>query len=117
VDYVNLHGTAPGHNDAMESLAVSQVLGSHVPASSTKPLPGHTLGASGAIEAALCWILLAENPQQQLPPHWWDGVPDPALPVLPLVAPGSCLAQAPRRVLSNSFAFGGSNAVLALERR
>ena len=39
----------------------------------------------GAIEAALCWILLAENPQQQLPPHWWDGVPDPALPVLPLV--------------------------------
>ena len=44
-------------------------------------------------------------------------MPDPALPVLPLVAPGSCLAQAPRRVLSNSFAFGGSNAVLALERR
>ncbi|MDI4659368.1 hypothetical protein K9U41_23565, partial [Xanthobacter autotrophicus] len=55
VDYVNLHGTATGHNDAMESLAVSQVLGNQVPASSTKPLTGHTLGASGAIEAALCW--------------------------------------------------------------
>ncbi|HGM5044357.1 beta-ketoacyl-ACP synthase [Stenotrophomonas maltophilia] len=117
VDYVNLHGTATGHNDAMESLAVSQVLGNGVPASSTKPLTGHTLGASGAIEAALCWILLAENPQQQLPPHWWDGVADPALPMLPLVAPATRLAQPPRRVLSNSFAFGGSNAVLALERR
>jgi len=93
------------------------VLGNSVPASSTKPLTGHTLGASGAIEAALCWIVLAENPQQLLPPHWWDGVADPALPVLPLVAPGTRLAQPPRRVLSNSFAFGGSNAVLALERR
>ncbi|NYB79590.1 MAG: beta-ketoacyl-[acyl-carrier-protein] synthase II, partial [Stenotrophomonas maltophilia] len=44
-------------------------------------------------------------------------VADPALPALPLVAPATRLAQAPRRVLSNSFAFGGSNAVLALERR
>ena len=116
VDYVNLHGTATGHNDAMESLAVAQVLGNDVPCSSTKPLTGHTLGASGAIEAALCWIVLAENCRQQLPPHWWDGIADPALPPLPLVAPATCLAQPPRRVLSNSFAFGGSNAVLALER-
>ena len=113
VDYVNLHGTATGHNDAMESLAVSQVLGNQVPASSTKPLTGHTLGASGAIEAALCWIVLAGNPQQQLPPHWWDGVADPRC----RHCPATRLAQAPRRVLSNSFAFGGSNAVLALERR
>ena len=116
VDYVNLHGTATGHNDAMESQAVAQVLGTHVPASSTKPLTGHTLGASGAIEAALCWIVLADNPQQQLPAHWWDGVADPALPTLSLVKPGQRLADAPRRALSNSFAFGGSNAVLALER-
>lgn len=117
VDYVNLHGTATGHNDAMESHAVAQVLGTAVPASSTKPLTGHTLGASGAIEAALCWIVLAGNPQQQLPPHWWDGVADPALPALPLVAPATFLQSPPRRVLSSSFAFGGSNAVLALERR
>lgn len=115
VDYVNLHGTATGHNDAMESVAVAQVLGTTVPASSTKPLTGHTLGASGAIEAAVCWILLAENPGQRLPPHWWDGSADPALPPLPLVAPGTRLARAPQRVLSNSFAFGGSNAVLALQ--
>lgn len=115
VDYVNLHGTATGHNDAMESVAVAQVLGTTVPASSTKPLTGHTLGASGAIEAAVCWILLAENPGHRLPPHWWDGSADPALPPLPLVAPGTRLARAPQRVLSNSFAFGGSNAVLALQ--
>lgn len=116
VDYVNLHGTATGHNDAMESHAVAQVLGTAVPASSTKPLTGHTLGASGAIEAALCWLLLAENPRCQLPPHWWDGEPDPALPPLALVAPGSALPQPLQRVLSSSFAFGGSNAVLAMER-
>ncbi len=115
VDYVNLHGTATPHNDAMESSAVAQVLGTTVPCSSTKPLTGHTLGASGAIEAALCWLTLAGNPDQSLPPHWWDGQADAALPPLALVAPGSRAARAPRRVLSSSFAFGGSNAVLALE--
>ncbi|WP_422508209.1 beta-ketoacyl-ACP synthase [Stenotrophomonas sp. GZD-301] len=117
IDYVNLHGTATGHNDAMESQAVAAVLGTHVPASSTKPLTGHTLGASGAIEAALCWMVLADNPQQQLPTHWWDGQADAALPALALVAPGTRAALPPQHVLSHSFAFGGSNAVLALARR
>lgn len=116
VDYVNLHGTATPHNDAMESVAIAQVLGGAVPASSTKPLTGHTLGASGGIEAALCWLLLADNPQARLPPHWWDGQADEALPALALVAPGDRLPHPPRRVLSSSFAFGGSNAVLALAR-
>lgn len=114
VDYINLHGTATGHNDAMESRAVEAVLGGGVAASSTKPLTGHTLGASGAIEAALCWLALADNPQHRLPPHWWDGQPDPELATLALVAPGACAATPLRRVLSSSFAFGGSNAVLAL---
>ena len=116
VDYVNLHGTATGHNDAMESHAVARVLGTAVPASSTKPLTGHTLGASGAIEAALCWMVLADNPGRQLPTHWWDGQADAALPALALVAPGTQAARAPQHVLSHSFAFGGSNAVLALAR-
>lgn len=116
VDYVNLHGTATGHNDAMESQAVAAVLGTAVPVSSTKPLTGHTLGASGAIEAALCWMVLADNPGQQLPTHWWDGQADAALPALALVAPGTRAAQPPQHVLSHSFAFGGSNAVLALAR-
>lgn len=116
VDYINLHGTATGHNDAMESLAVATVLGTSVPASSTKPLTGHTLGASGAIEAALCWMTVNGNDENRLPPHWWDGTADTALPALALVKPGENLARPVVRVMSNSFAFGGSNAVLALER-
>lgn len=116
VDYINLHGTATRHNDAMESRAVAEVLGSNVAASSTKPLTGHALGASGGIEAALCWIALAQNPQHLLPPHWWDGEADPELPMLALVTPGQTAARPLQRMLSSSFAFGGSNAVLALQR-
>lgn len=116
IDYLNLHGTATPHNDAMESRAVAEVLGTQVPASSTKPLSGHTLGASGAIEAALCWLTLADNPERRLPPHWWDGQADPELPALALVAPGARAPRPPRHALSNSFAFGGSNAVLAFAR-
>lgn len=114
VDYLNLHGTATQHNDAMESLAVAQVFGSRLAASSTKPLTGHALAAAGAIEAALGWITLTGNPQGRLPPHCWDGVADPTLAPLHLVAPGERLGRAPRHVLSNSFAFGGSNACLLL---
>ncbi|MDG2525335.1 beta-ketoacyl-[acyl-carrier-protein] synthase family protein [Stenotrophomonas sp. HITSZ_GD] len=116
VDYVNLHGTATRQNDAMESRAMQAVFGRPVPASATKPLTGHTLGAAGAIEAALCWLTLARNPAGLLPPHWWDGEPDPELPPLALVAPGEAAARAPRHLLSHSFAFGGSNAVLAFSR-
>ena len=114
VDYLNLHGTATPQNDAMESKAVSAVLGAGVPVSSTKPMTGHTLAAAGAIEAALAWLTLVDNPQGLLPPHWWDGEPDPALPSLNIVSPGTRLGRAPRYVMSNSFAFGGSNATLLL---
>jgi 3-oxoacyl-[acyl-carrier-protein] synthase-1 len=114
IDYLNLHGTATPHNDAMESLAVAEVLGQRVPVSSTKPLTGHTLAAAGAIEAAFGWLTLVDNPQGLLPPHWWDGQADPALPGLSVVQPGFQLGRSPRHVLSNSFAFGGSNATLLL---
>lgn len=116
VDYVNLHGTATPHNDAMESLAVADVLGLDVPVSSTKPLTGHALAAAGAIEAALAWHTLVDNPRGLLPPHWWDGERDPALPALRVVPPGESLGRAPQYVLSNSFAFGGSNASLLFAR-
>ena len=96
IDYLNLHGTATPHNDAMESLAVAEVLGCEVPVSSTKPLTGHTLAAAGALEAAFAWLTLVDNPQGQLPPHWWDGQPDPALPALAVVRPGEQLGRAPR---------------------
>ncbi len=116
VDYVNLHGTATPQNDAMESRAMLATLGGGVAASSTKALTGHTLGAAGALEAGLCWLAMTDNPEHRLPPHWWDGVPDPDLPALDLVAPGR-RADAPLRyTLSNSFAFGGSNAALLFGR-
>ena len=114
IDYVNLHGTATVHNDAMESLAVQQVLGSAVPVSSTKPLTGHTLAAAGALEAAIAMAVLQDNPQGHLPVHWWDGVADHNLPALHVVQPGQRLGYVPRAVLSNSFAFGGSNCALVL---
>jgi 3-oxoacyl-[acyl-carrier-protein] synthase-1 len=114
VDYVNLHGTATPQNDAMESRAVASVLGLDAPVSSTKPLTGHTLGAAGALEAAIAWLTLTGT--GELPPHWWDGERDPELPAVRLVAPGERAARPPRVVLSNSFAFGGSNASLAFVR-
>lgn len=116
IDYVNLHGTATPQNDAMESRAVAGVLGNATAVSSTKPLTGHALGAAGAIEAGLCWLTLARNPQSLLPPHWWDGDADPALPALRFVAPGQRAAAPLRYALSHSFAFGGSNAVLLFGR-
>ncbi|KWR74660.1 beta-ketoacyl-ACP synthase [Cupriavidus sp. IDO] len=114
IDYLNLHGTATPANDVMEAHAVADVLGREVPVSSTKPLTGHTLGAAGAIEAALMWLTLTENPRGRLPAHWWDGVADPALPPLHVAASDASLGRAPRYVMSNSFAFGGSNSVLVL---
>jgi 3-oxoacyl-[acyl-carrier-protein] synthase-1 len=84
-----------------------------VPSSSTKPLTGHTLGAAGALEAALCWLTLTDE-AGRLPPHWFDGELDPELPRVRLVTAGQ---RGPvRAALSNSFAFGGSNAALALVR-
>lgn len=116
VDYVNLHGTATEQNDSMESLAVERVLGRDVPVSSTKPLTGHALAAAGAIEAVFAWHTLVDNPTGRLPVHWWDGVVDPALPALRPVVPGTALGRPVRHVLSNSFAFGGSNASLLFSR-
>lgn len=115
VDYVNLHGTATPHNDAMESRAVQSVLGLEVAVSSTKPLTGHALAAAGALEAVVAWHVLQDNPQGVLPVHWWDGVADPAMPALAAVAPGMQLGRAARAVMSNSFAFGGSNSSLLFE--
>ena len=116
IDYINLHGTATEHNDSMESLAVSHTFQREVPCSSTKSLTGHTLAAAGALEAAFCWLSLADDrAERRLPPHRWDGEADAALPALNLIAAGSHLPADGRRFLmSNSFAFGGNNAALIL---
>jgi 3-oxoacyl-[acyl-carrier-protein] synthase-1 len=116
IDYLNLHGTATRQNDAMESLAVARAVGLRTPVGSTKPLTGHALAAAGAIEAALAWCCLVGNPAGRLPPHWWDGAADPGMPALRLVAPGESAGRPLRHILSNSFAFGGSNASLLFAR-
>lgn len=112
IDYLNLHGTATTHNDAMEAPAVATVFPQGVPCSSTKSLTGHTLAAAGALEAAFCWLSLRDG---RLPPQRWDGQADPELPTLPFVEAGARLpATQPRRLMSSSFAFGGNNACLIL---
>jgi 3-oxoacyl-[acyl-carrier-protein] synthase-1 len=120
VCYVNLHGTGTALNDAMEARVVSRILGDQVFCSSTKPLVGHTLGASGAIELGICWLLLTRRRADMLdlPPHRWDGVRDPAMPSLRLVETGTRV-RTPKRVvvLSNSFGFGGNNATLVIGQR
>ncbi len=115
VGYLNCHGTATLLNDAMEARAIDSVFGSTVLVSSTKPLTGHTLGAAAAIELALCWLLLSrESGEQSLMPHRYDGHYDPSIPHLTLTTPKSRYTRAV--MMSNSFAFGGSNASLLIER-
>lgn len=117
IDYINLHGTATIQNDAMESRAVFDIFGGKVALSSTKPFTGHALGAAAALEAALCWLSMQQdNSDGYLPPHLWDGVADAGLPVLHVAEPGSRLGRPVDWILSNSFAFGGSNATLIFGR-
>ena len=111
IDYLNLHGTATQKNDAMESTAVNSVLGKHVPCSSSKSLTGHTLGAAGAIEAALCCLLILNR--GTLPAQVWDGEYDASLANIALLnTPVELPKNSPLHMMSNSFAFGGSNACL-----
>lgn len=114
--YLNLHATATPKNDEMEAAAVARVFPEGIPCSGTKPLTGHTLGASAATELAFCWLTLSQawNGDHNLPPHVWDGEADPALPSLDLVVPGA--RKALRACLSASMAFGGNNLCLALGR-
>lgn len=112
-----MHGTATSQNDAVESQVIHDVFGDAVAVSSTKPFTGHALGAAAALEAALCWLVMQEdNPDGKLPMHLWDGKQDPALPTLNVVTHGMKLGRPIRWALSNSFAFGGSNATLLFGR-
>ena len=116
VDYINLHGTGTKLNDAMESVAVNRVFGNDTPASSTKGLTGHTLGAAGALEAAFCCLALSdENAERALPVHYFDGERDPSIPEIRLVKNGET-AKRLNICMSNSFGFGGCNVSLILSR-
>ena len=108
IDYVNLHGTGTVKNDAMEALAMADIFGDNVCCGSTKHLTGHTLGAAGALELGLCWLLLSEdNSEHKLPANCKDGVYDQRLPQIKL-SQGEYLDKL-QYCLSNSFAFGGNN--------
>ncbi|MFC6839182.1 beta-ketoacyl-[acyl-carrier-protein] synthase family protein [Xanthomonas theicola] len=112
IDYVNAHGTGTQANDRCETQALRQVFGGHADAlavSSTKAVHGHALGAAGALELVAAIGALRE---QLVPPtaNFLDPDPDCDLDYVP----GQARARPVRAVLSNSFAFGGLNAVLAL---
>lgn len=113
IDFINLHGTGTPQNDAAESRAVFEIFGAGTPCASTKPLTGHALGASGALEAALSWLMIRRG--DTLIPHVFDGERDAALPPIRLARHGERVPV--RRILSNSFAFGGSNACVILGTR
>ena len=110
IDYINLHGTATPSNDAVETKAVAAVFGAGTPCSSTKGATGHTLGAAGGLEAVICALALQNG---MLPGSLNTQQLDPQLPLNYLL---DNREQPVRRVLSNSFGFGGTNCSLVLGR-
>jgi 3-oxoacyl-[acyl-carrier-protein] synthase II len=113
VDAINAHGTGTQANDRTETAAIKAVFGhraDRIPISATKSMHGHLLGAAGALECVLS--LLAMQHAVALPTmHLQQPDPDCDLDYVPNVARGGVAAQT---MLSNSFAFGGTNAVLVL---
>lgn len=113
VGYINAHGTATPLNDQVEAAVIHRLFGNRTPCSSTKHLTGHTLGAAGATEAALSWLILTQN--LALPRQDFSITPrDISLPDIRLVETTE-MAEKPV-ILSNSFAFGGNNASLVIGR-
>lgn len=110
IDYVNLHGTATPGNDAAEGKAVAALFGDRIPCSSTKGTTGHTLGAAGSLEAIIGALALQHG---FLPGGTNTRRLDPMIPIRYLV---NNQESAPRRILSNSFGFGGTNCSLILGR-
>ena len=111
VGYISAHGTGTQANDSIEAAAIHQVFGpraAHIPVSSTKPLHGHSIGASGALESIATILALQEN---LLPANTGVTEIDPTLD-LDIILQNPRKAT-PKLALSNSLAFGGLNAVLA----
>ena len=117
IGYVNLHGTATPLNDAMESRAVAGVFGGRVPCSSTKPLTGHMLGASGGLRGrhscGCCWRARTTAARCRR----ICGMACPIRTCPAASGPGRrTIAFAGRAVLSNTFGFAGSNVAMLLGR-
>jgi 3-oxoacyl-[acyl-carrier-protein] synthase II len=114
IDYVNAHGSSTPLNDPTETQAIKRVLGEHayrIPVSGTKGYYGHALGASGAIEAAICALSLERD---WLPPTVNLAVPDTQCDLDYL--PGTGRDVHAQHLISNSFGFGGINAALVMRR-
>ena len=114
IAYINAHGSSTPLNDPTETLAIKTVFAEHatkVTISGTKGYYGHALGASGAIEAAICALA---SSRRWVPPTVNLGTPDPACDLD--YTPGSGRAVDPEFLLSNSFGFGGINAALLFRR-
>jgi 3-oxoacyl-[acyl-carrier-protein] synthase-1 len=110
IDYINLHGTGTPSNDSAEDRAVTALFGRETACSSTKGATGHALGAAGALEAVICALTLQSG---LLPGGVNTREQDPALKLNYLTANRRAR---PRRVLSNSFGFGGANCSLLFGR-
>lgn len=114
VDYINAHGTGTKANDRTETQAIRSVFGAHadkLSVSSTKSMHGHCLGASGAIELIACVNAIRHG---IVPPTAGYTTPDPECDLD--VTPNEARARKVDVVMSNAFAFGGLNAVLALRK-
>jgi 3-oxoacyl-[acyl-carrier-protein] synthase II len=112
VEYINAHGTSTPFNDSIETLAIKQAFGEHARSlaiSSTKSMTGHLLGGAGGLEAVVCALAIKHG---VVPPTINLHTPDPEcdLDYVPNVARELKV----RRVLSNGFGFGGTNATLAM---
>jgi 3-oxoacyl-[acyl-carrier-protein] synthase II len=110
IDYVNAHGTSTPENDKMEAMSCTAVFGERMgrlPISSNKSMVGHTLTAAGAVEAVFSLLTIAHG---RIPPTINYREPDPNIPLD--VVPNVARDAAVRRVISNSFGFGGQNTCL-----
>lgn len=114
IDYVNAHGTGTPQNDPMEAAALREALGAELPrvfVSSTKGQIGHTLGAAGAIEAAVTVLAIAH---ESVPPTGGLAEPDPACDLRHVI--GKAAPCAVRAAISNSFGFGGMDTSLVFTK-
>jgi nodulation protein E len=114
VDYINAHGTGTTSNDATEAAAIRQIFretSRRIPVSSTKSMHGHTLGAAGGLEGVALSLTIANG---VLPPTANFTAADPECDLD--VVPNTARPASVRVALSNSFAFGGLNAVVAFRR-
>lgn len=114
IDYINAHGTSTTLNDRYETMAIKKVFGDHaykIPISSSKSMIGHTIGAAGAIELI---ITIQSINNGIITPTINLDEPDPELDLD--YVPNHSRNQEVNCALSNSFAFGGHNAVLVIKK-